>query len=422
MPASSSLNLIFKLYHELCDRAQIPCQLEFDSESDKAGGELRSSDLTALFEICWAMERYWRVGSRSEAAGAVPDFKHLVMSVLVDGGEVEDDERIWGCEVLGMDRSVSAQKVQLWVMSRAPELTGCLSRFVREKVKACAAGSSGDSISSAGDNYSSDVENAFLLTCGQAWAISLTLRNTLREELSGVSFPELVNESLDNILYRSSVHGKGLNRFWSNVEGYHGPVLVLVSASSVDTSQSDSIIKRWVIGVLTGQGFENRETFYGNSGHLYAINPVFRVISPSGKEKNFMYSHLHLSGRVYEPNPKPIGLGFGGTLGSERIFVDEDFAKVTVRHHAVDKTFQNGSLIPNQGFLPVEASVLEVEVWGFGGKAARQQQDSYKKRETLFTEQRRKVDLKTFGNWEDSPEKMMMDMTSDPNRVQREDR
>lgn len=44
-----------------------------------------------------------------------------------------------------------------------------------------------------------------------------------------------------------------------------------------------------------------------------------------------------------------------------------------------------------QGFLPVEASILEVEVWGFGGKAAKQQQDSYKKRETLFTEQRRKV-------------------------------
>lgn len=61
-----------------------------------------------------------------------------------------------------------------------------------------------------------------------------------------------------------------------------------------------------------------------------------------------MYSHLHPSGRVYEANPKPVGLGFGGTLGSERIFVDEDFAKVTVRHHAVDKTFQNGSLIPNQ--------------------------------------------------------------------------
>lgn len=32
------------------------------------------------------------------------------------------------------------------------------------------------------------------------------------------------------------------------------------------------------------------------------------------------------------------------------------------------------------------------------------------------------VDLKTFANWEDSPEMMMMEMVSDPNKVQREDR
>lgn len=32
------------------------------------------------------------------------------------------------------------------------------------------------------------------------------------------------------------------------------------------------------------------------------------------------------------------------------------------------------------------------------------------------------VDLKTFASWEDSPEKMMMDMVSDPNAVRKEDR
>ena len=44
-----------------------------------------------------------------------------------------------------------------------------------------------------------------------------------------------------------------------------------------------------------------------------------------------------------------------------------------------------------QGFLPVEALILEIEVWGLGGKAAKEVQSSYKKREELFTEQRRKV-------------------------------
>lgn len=85
----------------------------------------------------------------------------------------------------------------------------------------------------------------------------------------------------------------------------------------------------------------------------------------------------------------------------------------------------------------------------------KQMQMSYKKREELFTEQRRKVihldhfgccceivdssvarkclivnacpsllqvDLKNFASWEDSPEKMMMDMMSDPNAVRRDDR
>ncbi|ONK73177.1 uncharacterized protein A4U43_C04F28070 [Asparagus officinalis] len=79
----------------------------------------------ALFVICWVMERSWRVGNRNEAAGAVPDFKHLVMSVLVVGREVEDDERIWGCEVLGMDRSVSAQKVENELPEKIERLVRC---------------------------------------------------------------------------------------------------------------------------------------------------------------------------------------------------------------------------------------------------------------------------------------------------------
>lgn len=71
-------------------------------------------------------------------------------------------------------------------------------------------------------------------------------------------------------------------------------------------------------------------------------------ISCLGKEKNFVYSHLHPSAKVYEPRPKPVGLGFGGTIGNERIFIDVDFARITLRHHAVDRTYQPGPLFPNQ--------------------------------------------------------------------------
>jgi len=269
------------------------------------------------------------------------------------------------------------------------------------------------------DNTTFDTSDVYLLTRGRAWAIVLSLRNKLSEKfLSG----SVIGMDAEGLLYRSSVHGKGLSRFWSGVEGYNGPMLILLSAFSKGGVKNVDSDRRWLIGVLTEEGFESKDTFYGSSGFLCATHPIFRMLPPSGKEKNFVYSHLRPQIRVYEANPKPVGLAFGGTVGNERIFLDEDFSKVVVRHHAVDKTYQHGSLIPNQGYLPVEASVLDVEVWGLGGEATRRQQDVYKKRENIFSEQRRKVDLKTFGNWEDSPEKMMMDMISDPNRVRREDR
>lgn len=82
--------------------------------------------------------------------------------------------------------------------------------------------------------------------------------------------------------------------------------------------------------------------------YLPQIETNRRFSELAGREKNFVYSHLHPTGRVYEANPKPVGIAFGGSKGNERIFLDEDFAKITVRHHAVDKTYQPGVIFPNQ--------------------------------------------------------------------------
>ncbi|KAG1360728.1 hypothetical protein COCNU_09G001910 [Cocos nucifera] len=369
MPVSSSLNLLYKIYATTCEKAGIPCNLEFDSDADdaKVGGSFGSGELLMLLWMCWVMEQgSWvsKMCKGEKDAVVLPNVIHLMLSAFVSCGAVQDDEKVWHCEVLGVDKSVSAQKLQSWVLTTAPGLANCLSKYVQEKLQACSA--------------SEHTETHYALHT-KSWVGTGTIR--------------------------SSIHGKGLSRFWSNIEGYNGSLMILLSANSADASEGDSSTGRWVIGILTSQGFENKDTFFGSSGHIYAISPIFRVFSPSGKEKNFIYCHLHPTVRVYEPNPKPVGLAFGGSVGNERIFMDEDFARVTLRHHA--------------GFLPVEAVVLEVEVWGFAGRTAKERQDAYKKRETLFNEQRRKVDLKTFGSWEDSPEKMMMDMISDPNQIKR---
>jgi len=59
-------------------------------------------------------------------------------------------------------------------------------------------------------------------------------------------------------------------------------MLILISATSGDASEDSTNCRKWIVGALTHQGFENRDIFYGTSGTLYAISPVFHMYSPSG--------------------------------------------------------------------------------------------------------------------------------------------
>ncbi|CAA3032326.1 Hypothetical predicted protein [Olea europaea subsp. europaea] len=206
------------------------------------------------------------------------------------------------------------------------------------------------------------------------------------------------------------LRGKGLNRFWSNVEGCNGPLVMLIAAQ-----EDNSNTRKWIIGVLINQGFENREMFYGNSGSL--IKGILNVLA--GKEKNFVYSHLHPTDSVYKAHPKPAGIAFGGSISSA--FPQSESQPFSLMFISKPYVWENC-------FRRVGKTFLEVEVWGLGGKTAEGVQASYKRREEIFTQQMRNktwvyigkmVDLKTFANWEDSPEKMMM---SNPNTVRREER
>lgn len=428
MSVSSLLNILFRVLALSAERAGCPLKLNFESDEldSKTSGSISLRELGMILWVCWIMS--WNSRSLDNAIERedlnLPDLNHLVLSAVVSCTDNGNDVDVWNSDVFSLDAELAVGKIQMWVLRTVPNLADCFSHFISSRLKG-AVGSelqpnaTGTTGTSSNDASFAKACEAHILTRGRAWAVSLSQRSSISEEIMRICFPCNIDVIEDSLLYRSYVHGKGLNRFWSNVEGYHGPLLLLISASSGESSESN---RKWIIGALTQQGFENRDVFYGGGGCLYSIGPVFHVFSASGKEHNYMYSHLHPAGRVYEAHPKPVGIAFGGTTGNERIFVDDDFAKVTIRHHAVDKTYQHGSLFPNQGFLPVEASVLEVEVWGLGGETAKKVQTSYKRREELFTEQRRTVDLKTFGNWEDSPEKMMMDMISNPNAVRREER
>ncbi|KAH8509559.1 hypothetical protein H0E87_011351 [Populus deltoides] len=430
MPVSVLLNTLLRLFSATGVKAGIPLKLEVEAIDDgeyKISGSLLPIDVLMFLWMCWAMlwnSRTWNFLKEKECL-YLPDISLLVLSAVVSCAEGGSGLELWDCDVSVLDVQLPAGKFLTWMLTTVTNLTECFTQFVNARLQNCTS-SEQDALESSSSSLreisSEKACNSCLLTCGKAWAISLTIRSAISQEILNPYFPSNSDATDENLIYRSSLHGKGLNRFWSNIEGYLGPMLILISATSGDASEDSTNCRKWIVGALTHQGFENRDMFYGTSGTLYAISPVFHMYSPSGKEKNFVYSHLHPTGRVYEARPKPVGIAFGGTIGNERVYMDGDFSRVTVRHHAVDKTYQQGSLFPNQGFLPAEALILEVEVWGLGGRKAREIQFSYKKREDLFTAQRRKVDMKTFASWEDSPEKMMTDMLADPNRVRREDR
>lgn len=426
--ASVLLNTLIRVFDATMVKAGLPSKLEVTSLEDefKISGFLLSSDILMLLWLCWTMSwdssTFKVFGSNSNLF--LPDINNLVLSSVSSCAEAGNTVSIWDCDILGLAVEVPVGKFLPWAVKTVPSLPDGFSHFVHARILQAPTQEVGveSSSSLAADIASPETSSSYVLTRGTAWAVSLSQRGCIREEISKICFVTSGDGNYEHLLYRSSLHGRGLNRFWSNIEGYHGPLFVVVHAESVDTRDDSTNELKWTVGVLTFQGFENKDQFYGGGGNIYALSPVFHVYSPTGKEKNFVYSHLHPSAKVYEPHPKPVGIAFGGTTGNERIFIDEDFARVTVRHHVVDKTYQPGPLFPDQGFLPVEASILEVEAWGFGGSAAKEIQNSYKRREELFTEQRRRVDLKTFASWEDSPEKMMLDMMSDPNAVRREDR
>jgi len=67
------------------------------------------------------------------------------------------------------------------------------------------------------------------------------------------------------------------------VEGYHGPLLILVAASSGNDHEGNSSIRKFVIGALTNEGLENKDIFYGTSGCLYSLSPVFHLFPPTGR-------------------------------------------------------------------------------------------------------------------------------------------
>ncbi|CAL9148082.1 unnamed protein product [Musa hybrid cultivar] len=146
MPVSRSINELYRLYAAVSREAGAPCGLEFDPDAgddDKVGGSLLPGEVLMLFWICWVMGHSSRIAKMSRNAEdplVLPDMSHLLVSALVSCGVIaEEDEHIWRSDVLAVDKGVSAQKFQTWVLTTAPGSANCLPKYVQERIQACSS-------------------------------------------------------------------------------------------------------------------------------------------------------------------------------------------------------------------------------------------------------------------------------------------
>ncbi|XP_024536448.1 uncharacterized protein LOC9630386 [Selaginella moellendorffii] len=344
-------------------------------------GQVSSREFRDVLWLCWLMTFYKRLSNGIE----LPVVEPLVR------GAFQDSEK------------VPLKDLYSWMLATIPSLGNVFVDYVQY----CLFQDEDTEVKSGLSHLPGH------LTPGRLWSLALALKDKTGDTLLSACLEDSIT-----LLYRSPVHGKGMNRLWSQVEGYREAVLFLFSGMSAEDPS-----KTWLLAAVIPSGLENKSNFYGTSNScLICLDPEFIVLHPTGKEKNYVYSHKTAPGGGYNSRPMPNGIGFGGSMENERIWISDDFSTVTLRHHAVDKTYQAGFILPYQGYAPLCCQVLEVEVWGLGSKTAQERMATFQQREKLFAEQRRKVDLKAFGNWQDSPEKMMMDMVSNPNRPQREER
>jgi len=143
-------------------------------------------------------------------------------------------------------------------------------------------------------------------------------------------------------LYSRQFHGASMNRLQYSILGYEGPTLVVI-----ETDQDH------IIGGFFNTKWKKSHEYYGESnGFLFQLYPTLTVFNPTGEDNNF----IHLQD----------GLGFGGTKNMPRLFIPASMEACAAG--VMDKTFQNGNLLPEDCLE--KFNIKSIEVWGTGGEEA----------------------------------------------------
>ena len=175
------------------------------------------------------------------------------------------------------------------------------------------------------------------------------------------------------ILFNSESGGMSFRVLLPAVKYYSGGIVWLFESMRGDVFGCFADRTEW----RDTNGFDEtaRDSF------LFQLSPNLRVRRPNRVgSRNFVYMN--------STNTYPCGIGFGGREGSFRLWLDGSDL-TAVRCMESDATFEPGNLVDTEDNL---ITIKRIEVWGYGGTEAIEQQRLRRESEESVRQDRRRVD------------------------------
>ncbi|KAG7207918.1 hypothetical protein KM043_009508 [Ampulex compressa] len=177
------------------------------------------------------------------------------------------------------------------------------------------------------------------------------------------------------LLYSSSEHGAGANRFLHHVLGYKGPTLLFIKAANPEKDNGNL-----TYCVCSAVEWRESHLYWGDEDSLgIELSPLYRVIERGAK---VLYLNTNIRGY-------PHGLRFGSNPRSPYISIDESFHCVSIA----------GAPYP----------ISSLEVWGCGDAKLREKQLEIKKWQVKEAERQRIVKL-SASDWLDHPDRYLLEL------------
>lgn len=201
-------------------------------------------------------------------------------------------------------------------------------------------------------------------------------------------FFNLKNIGSFKLLYSSTHHGRSLNRYIHHVIGYKAESLFLITTT-----------KGEIFGAYVATPWDTSSNYWSNSNcYLFGISPVLSIrhTLASGPAN---YAYFFSNKKSF--TGKPVGIGFGGSPGNFRLWIDEDLMTGTVR--SMDPSFEMGAIAANPAF-----DIASIEVWGSCTDYAEAGLLRERRLREKDSERARKAQGKD--GWNDGADKFIMDL------------